>query len=158
MQTGKERFFLFFALFVFGFRINSLDLPPSWIVSSVSIFASLLRLQFSDSISFLPRSPRVKGYSHCIFFSVNSSRFLIWVYTPVKRVVFWFVFNYFISSSSFPFRLASMAVHTARLLATQLHKRISGNLSPTNHNPNAVIRSTNRCRFISVLASLEEGD
>lgn len=157
----KKDFSFFFALFVFGFRINSLDLPPSWIVSSVSIFASLLRLQFSDSISFLPRSPRFKGYSHCIFFSVNSSRFLIWVYIPVKRVVFWFVFNYFFSSSSsyaFPFRLASMAVHTVRLPATQLHNGISGNLSPTNHNPNSVIRSTNHCCFISILATLEEGD
>ncbi|WZZ06775.1 hypothetical protein YC2023_092696 [Brassica napus] len=51
-----------------------------------------------------------------------------------------------------------MAVHTVRLPATQLHNGISGNLSPTNHNPNSVIRSTNHCCFISVLTTLEEGD
>ncbi|CAN7084823.1 hypothetical protein Bca4012_099367 [Brassica carinata] len=39
-----------------------------------------------------------------------------------------------------------------------LHNGISGNLSPTNHNPNSVIRSTNHCCFISILATLEEGD
>ncbi|KAF2606465.1 hypothetical protein F2Q68_00044727 [Brassica cretica] len=132
----KKDFSFFFALFVFGFRINSLDLPPSWIVSSVSIFASLLRLQFSDSI-FCPGLHVSRVILIVFFFSVNSSRFLIWVYIPVKRVVFLIVFNYFFSSSSsfaFPFRLASMAVHTVRLPATQLHNGISGNLSPTNHN------------------------
>ncbi|KAJ0249596.1 Arogenate dehydratase/prephenate dehydratase 2 [Hirschfeldia incana] len=55
-----------------------------------------------------------------------------------------------------------MAVHTVRLPATQLHTRTSRNLSPSNRDPNAVIRfsfgSPKLRRFVSVSSSLREGN
>lgn len=49
-----------------------------------------------------------------------------------------------------------------RLQATQVPGGISGNLSPSNRNPNAVIRfgrgSSKRNRLVSLSASLREGD
>lgn len=85
----------------------------------------------------------------------------------VETIALGLVFNLFpllllLFLLCFRFISTSMAVHAVRSPTTQLPSGISGNLSPSNRNPNAVIRfgygSSKRNRLVSLSASLREGD